>query len=60
VPGSKIPRLHARYTDERREHEETIKRIMRYTTVSKPASRRCIDKLDGDFYDKMAGQWGEI
>ena len=54
--------LHASHTDERREHEEAIKRLRaEYNRLQARIDAMYIDKLDGriggDFFDKMAGQW---
>ena len=54
--------LHASHTDERREHEEAIKRLRaEYDRLQARIDAMYIDKLDGriggDFFDKMAGQW---
>ena len=54
--------LHASHADERREHEEAIKRLrVEYDRLQARIDAMYIDKLDskigGDFFDKMAGQW---
>lgn len=56
--------LHASHVDERREHEEAIKRLQaEHTRLGERISAMYIDKLDGkiggDFYDRFAGQWRE-
>ncbi len=54
--------LHASHADERREHEEAIKRLRaEYDRLQTRIDAMYIDKLDGkiggEFFDKMAGQW---
>ena len=54
--------LHASHADERREHEEAIKRLRaEYDRLQARIDAMYIDKLDGkiggDFFDNMAGQW---
>ena len=54
--------LHASHADERREHEEAIKRLRaEYDRLQARIDAMYIDKLDGkiggNFFDKMAGQW---
>jgi site-specific DNA recombinase len=56
--------LHASHADERREHEEAIKRLQaEHKRLGERISAMYIDKLDGkiggDFYDRFAGQWRE-
>jgi site-specific DNA recombinase len=56
--------LHASRADERREHEEAIKRLRAaYDRLQARIDAMYIDKLDGriggDFFDRMAGQWRE-
>ena len=56
--------LHASHADERREHEEAIKRLRaEYDRLQTRIDAMYIDKLDGkigaEFFDKMAGQWRE-
>ena len=56
--------LHASHRDERRDHEEAIKRLQaEYDRLQRRIDAMYIDKLDGkiggDFFDSMAGQWRE-
>ncbi len=56
--------LHASRADERREHEDAIKRLRgEYDRLQARIDAMYIDKLDGriggDFFDRMAGQWRE-
>lgn len=56
--------LHTSHADERREHEEAIKRLQaEHRRLGERISAMYIDKLDGkiggDFYDRFAGQWRE-
>ncbi len=56
--------LHASHADERRDHEEAIKRLRaEYDRLQSRIDAMYIDKLDGkiggEFFDKMAGQWRE-
>ena len=56
--------LHASLADERREHEEAIKRLRAehdrlQARIDAMYIDKLDDKIDGDFFDKMAGQWRE-
>ena len=56
--------LHASHADERREHEEAIKRLRaEYDRLQARIDAMYIDKLDGkiggEFYERMAAQWRE-
>jgi site-specific DNA recombinase len=56
--------LHASHADERREHEETIKRHQaEYKRLRDRIHAMYVDKLDGlidtAFFDKMSNQWRE-
>jgi DNA invertase Pin-like site-specific DNA recombinase len=56
--------LRSSHADERREHEEAIKRLRaEYDRLQAPIDAMYTDKLDGkiggEFYDRMAGQWRE-
>ena len=56
--------LHASHADQRREHEETIKRHQtEYKRLDDRVRAMYVDKLDGiveaAFYDKMPNQWRE-
>lgn len=56
--------LHASHADQRREHEEAIKRHQaEYKRLDDRIRAMYVDKLDGiveaAFYDKMLGQWRE-
>jgi hypothetical protein len=56
--------LRASHADERREHEEAIRRLQAvYDRLQHRINSMYIDKLDGkiggDFYDRLAGQWRE-
>jgi hypothetical protein len=56
--------LQASHADERREHEEAIKRLhAEYDRLQHRIDAMYVDKLDGkigvDFYDRMTGQWRE-
>lgn len=54
--------LHASHADERREHEEAIKRYQaEYKRLQDRINAMYVDKLDGvidtDFFEKMSNQW---
>jgi site-specific DNA recombinase len=56
--------LHASHADERREHEEAVRRLQaEHKRLGDRISAMYLDKLDGriggDFYDQMAAQWRE-
>ena len=56
--------LHASHADQRREHEEAIKRHQgEYKRLDDRSRAMYVDKLDGiveaAFYDKMSNQWRE-
>ena len=56
--------LHASHADERREHEEAIKRLQaEHRRLGERITAIYVDKLDGkiggDVFDKMAGEWRE-
>ena len=56
--------LHASHADQRREHEEVIKRHQaEYKRLDDRIRAMYVDKLDGivdtAFYDKMSSQWRE-
>ena len=56
--------LHASHADERREHEEAIKRHQaEYKRLQDRINAMYVDKLDGlvdtAFFDKMSNQWRE-
>jgi len=56
--------LHASHADERREHEEAIRRLQaKYKRLGDRITAMYVDKLDGkiggEFYDKFAGEWRE-
>ena len=56
--------LHASHADERREHEEAIRRLQaEHKRLGDRINAMYVDKLDGkiggDFYDKFAGEWRE-
>ena len=56
--------LHASHADERREHEEAIRRLRaEYDRLQARIDAMYIDKLDGkiggDFFDRMAEKWRE-
>ena len=56
--------LHASHADERREHEEAIKRYQaEYKRLQDRINAMYVDKLDGvvdtAFFDKMSNQWRE-
>ena len=56
--------LHASHADERREHEEAIKRHQaEYNRLNDRIHAMYVDKLDGlvdmAFYDRMSNQWRE-
>ncbi len=56
--------LHASHADERREHEEAIRRLQaEHKRLGDRINAMYLDKLDGkiggDFFDKMAGEWRE-
>ena len=56
--------LHTSHADERREHEEAIKRLRaEYDRLQARIDAMYIDKLDGkiggEFYERMAAQWRE-
>ena len=56
--------LHASHADERREHEEAIKRLQaEHKRLGDRINAMYVDKLDGkiggDFFDKMSAQWRE-
>ena len=54
--------LHASHADERREHEEGIKRYQaEYKRLQDRINAMCVDKLDGlvdkAFFERMSNQW---
>ena len=56
--------LRASHADERREHEDAIRRLRaEYDRLQQRIDAMYVDKLDGriggDFFDRMAGQWRE-
>ena len=56
--------LHASHADERREHEEAIKRLQaEYKRLQDRINAMYVDKLDGlvdaAFFDKMSAEWRE-
>ena len=56
--------LHASHADQRREHEEAIRRLQaEHKRLGDRINAMYVDKLDGkiggDFYDKFAGEWRE-
>jgi hypothetical protein len=56
--------LHASHADERREHEEAVRRLQaEHKRLGNRINAMYLDKLDGriggDFYDQMAGKWRE-
>ena len=56
--------LHASHADERREHEEAIKRLQaEYKRLQDRINAMYVDKLDGlvdtAFFEKMSNQWRE-
>jgi DNA invertase Pin-like site-specific DNA recombinase len=56
--------LHASHADQRREHDEAIKRLQaEHKRLGDRINAMYIDKLDGkiggDFYDNFAGEWRE-
>ena len=56
--------LHASHTDERREHEEAIRRLQsEHKRIGDRINAMYLDKLDGRvdgaFFDKMSAEWRE-
>ena len=53
--------LQASHADQRREHQEAIKRLQaEHARLGERISAMYIDKLDGkigDFFDRFAGEW---
>jgi hypothetical protein len=54
--------LHASHADQRREHQEAIKRLQaEHARLGERINAMYIDKLDGkiggDFFDRFAGEW---